>query len=169
VTWTQYLFGGLLVAALLLMAFFYGARQLRQLRRLRQATDLPDDERDYEWRKARWRLVSSGLLLLLALLLASVLLFLEGPAQTLADQREALHQAGQNPPFDAEQKHFLRWWGGSWIAILLTLLAVVFLAALDLFATRRYGLRQHRKLQAERRDMIARQVSRLRQEWNERN
>lgn len=167
--WTQYLFGGLLVVALLLVASYYGTRQLRQLRLLRQAVDLPDDDRQYELRTARRRLVSSGLLLLLALLLAGVLLFLEGTAQDLADQREALHVAGQNPPFDPGQKHFLRWWGGSWIAILLTLLAVVFLAALDLFATRRYGLRQQRKLQAERRAMIERQVSRMRQERNERN
>ena len=45
-------------------------------------------------------------------------------------------------------------------------MAVIFLAALDFWATRRYGLHQHRKIIADRRAMIEREVSRLRQERN---
>jgi hypothetical protein len=52
------------------------------------------------------------------------------------------------------------------VALLVVLLAVVVLAALDLLAIRRWGLRQFRKLQADRRAMIERQASRLRQGRN---
>jgi hypothetical protein len=49
---------------------------------------------------------------------------------------------------------------------LLVLMIVVFMAALDYWATRRYGLRQHRKIIDDRRAMIEREISRLRQQRN---
>ena len=46
------------------------------------------------------------------------------------------------------------------------LLTVLALAAVDLFSTRSYARQAYRKLQADRRAMIERQVTRLRGERN---
>ncbi|MFO0881240.1 MAG: hypothetical protein U0840_28285 [Gemmataceae bacterium] len=163
-SWSQILSGSALVATLVVLAFVLGWQQLRQLRRL-QISALPDEEMTWERRKAWRRIVSAGLLLLLAGLLGFLLVAYEPAAQRLADEREGM-TADEAPAFTPEQRAFLRIWGGTWIAILLVLMAVVFLAAVDLWATRQYARRQFRKLQDDRRSMIARQVIRMRQERN---
>ncbi len=162
--WPQIVFGVLLVAALLFLALFYAVRQVHALRALRSG-DLPDDEARYERGKAWRRLASCALLLVLAGLLAVALAYLEAPAQIIAEQREG-HDASTAPPFTPEQRDVLRLWGWNWIAILVVLLVVVALAAIDLWATRRFGLHQAYKLQADRRAMIERQVIRMREERN---
>ena len=160
--WPQTVFGALLVAALLFVSLYYAWRQLRALRALRGAS-LPDEEMRYERAKARLRLINSVLTLLLAGLLIAGLVYLEGPAQRLADERAA---APDGQPLTPQERVFVRLYGWFWIAFMLILLAVVALAAVDLFSTRRYGLRQHRKLQADRRAMIERQAARIRQQRN---
>ncbi len=105
-------------------------------------------------------------MLLLGVMLAGDLIFLEVPAQQLADQRAELEQHGDTTPLSADQRNFARFYGVFFLFFLLVLMAVVFLAAFDFWATRRYGLRQHRKLIADRRAMIEREVARLRQERN---
>jgi hypothetical protein len=45
-------------------------------------------------------------------------------------------------------------------------LAIIILAALDFFAIRRFGQRQYRKIQAERRAMIEGELTRLRSQRN---
>ena len=71
-----------------------------------------------------------------------------------------------NPDFTPEEKDFLHLWGGLWIAILLLLMAIIFLAAWDLWAIRLYSVREHRKIQADRRAMIERQAARMRRQRN---
>ena len=163
--WSQIIFGAALVVVLLALSFYFGWQQVQALRQLRRKPDLPREEARHERVKAWRRLVSCALTLVLAGLLGTLMLFFEGPAQRFADERAALPDDAQ-PPWTAEQKTFLRAWGGTWIALLLVLLVVVLLAAIDLWATRRHGLRAYRKLQADRRAMIERQVIRLRQERN---
>ena len=51
-----------------------------------------------------------------------------------------------------------------WIFLSSLLLAVIVIAFLDVRSTRRYGIRQYRQLQAERREMIEREVARMRSE-----
>jgi hypothetical protein len=165
VGWTQIIFGVVLVLVLLFVAALYGVRQLLALRRLRAAEEMALEERDYLYRRARRRLLMSLLLLLLGGMLATALLYLETPAQRLADQREVQEQ-GDPPPLNPEQRLFARFYTSFWIVFLLVLMAVVLLAAIDFWATRRYGLSQHRKLVADRRAMIERELSRLRQERN---
>src|SRR5262249_29647064 len=65
-----------------------------------------------------------------------------------------------------EDKLFIFFYTGYWIAALLVLLGVVGLAFWDLVAIRRYGRRQFQKLQADRRAMIERQAARLRGQRN---
>jgi hypothetical protein len=161
VSWPQIVFGGLLVAVLLFLSLFYAWRQVRALRELRARPNLPAEEVHYEHGKAWRRLINCGLTLVLAGLLAMALLYLEAPAQALADRPPG------SPPFTADQRDFVRLWGWNWIVILLVLLLVVALAGVDVWATHRYGLRQLRQLQADRRAMIERQVARLREEQGE--
>lgn len=164
--WTQILFGAILVVVLLSVAVLYIVRQVLALRRLRTTEEMPLEERIYLHGRARRRLVTSLLLLLLGGMLLVDLLYLEVPAQQLADQREKSQQQNDSPSLNEEQRSFARVYGWFFVLFLLVLMIVVFLAGLDYWATRRYGLRQHRKLLDDRRAMIEREVSRLRQERN---
>jgi hypothetical protein len=166
VGWPQIIFGAILVLVLLFVSLLYGVRQFIALRRLRHAEEMPLDEANHLRSQGRRRLVTSLLLLLLGIMLAGDLIFLEVPAQQLADQRVQQERQGDTTPLSGEQRQFARFYGSFFVFFLLVLMAVVFLAALDFWATRRYGLRQHRKLSADRRAMIEREVSRLRQERN---
>jgi hypothetical protein len=162
----QITFGSALAVTMVALAVFYGARQVRALRRLRQA-DPSAAETRYRRTQARVRLASSALILVLAGLLGGALAFLEGRAERLANERVAARQeAGQDPPATPEERAFFRLYSTYWAGILLVLLAVLVLAFVDLWSTRRFGRAEHRKLQADRRAMIARQVERLRQERN---
>jgi hypothetical protein len=164
VIWYEIGFGSLLVVVLITLSIYYGRQQLLALRRLRQTPDLPDEEMRYERSKAYRRIIScSGTLLLAAMLI--VLLVYGLPVQQIADQREGF-PPGMNSPFAEEDIQLVRIWGWTLIAFLLVLMAVLTLAGIDLIATRRYGLRQYRKLQADRRAMIQRQANRMRRERN---
>src|SRR5262245_15118436 len=117
----------------------------------------------WESRKAWRRLISSGLTFVMALLLGGLLAFYEADAKRLADERDGVEPGTE---LTADQKTFVRKWVGLVIALLVVLFTVVVLAGVDLWATRRYALGQYRKLQADRRAMIERQTSRMRQERN---
>ena len=164
--WTQILFGSVLVLVLFVLAILYSIRQVQTLRRLRGAEEMALEERDYLRRRAWRRLLTSGLLFILGVMLAGALVYLENPAQVLVDQIDTQEQQGEKPHLEPEQKVFARYYTYFWIVFLLVLMAVVFLAALDFWATRRFGLRQHRKIIADRRAMIEREVARLRRERN---
>jgi hypothetical protein len=161
----QTVFGVALVVVLLFLAFFYSWRQVRALRRLR-STDLPAAETRFVRQQAWRRLVGCMLMLVLAAMLSGALVYLEGKAQSMADARAAQRAQGESPPFTDEEKDFLHLWGGAWIAILIILMIIIFLAGLDLWSTHRFGIREHRKIMADRRAMIERQVARLRRERN---
>lgn len=164
--WPQIIFGAVLVLVLLFTSILYIVRQIMALRRLRAVEEMALEERTYLHSRARRRMVTSILLLLLGVMLAGGMVYLEEPAQRLADNQAAKEQSGDTTPLDPEQKLFARLYGAFWILFLLVLMAVIFLAALDYWATRRYGLHQHRKIIADRRAMIEREVSRLRRERN---
>lgn len=164
--WPQIIFGAVLVLVLLCTSILYIVRQIAALRRLRAAEEMSLEERQYLHSRARRRILTSILLFLLGVMLAGALVYLEAPAQRLADEQAAREQQGDTTPLAPEQKLFARLYGSFWILFLLVLMAVIFLAALDFWATRRYGLHQHRKIVADRRAMIEREVSRLRQERN---
>lgn len=164
--WPQIIFGVALVLVLLSVAILYIVRQIVALRRLRASEEMAVEERVYLYGRARRRLITSLLLLLLGVMLAGALISLEPQAQRLVEEQEAKEQQGDATPLNPEQSLFARFWLSFWILFLLILMAVVFLAALDYWATRRFGLRQHRKIIDDRRAMIEREVSRMRQERN---
>jgi hypothetical protein len=192
--WPQLVFGCLLAVALAVVAGVAGWRELRALRRLREAFDLSDDERRRQRQQGRRRLLTCILMALLAVLLLGGLAFLEARAQNLADQRDAEHLAlgastvgllaspsGQAPllaaaalfpgrtddaPLTDDQRFFARLYGYYWISFLLILLALMVVTAWDLLVLRLQAQRERRQLVAERKDMIERQLGRLREERN---
>jgi len=161
---TQLVFGIALVVVLVALAGYYAWRQVQTLRGLRGAEGPPED-RLYGRALAYRRLVCSGLMLVFAAMLVGAF-FLQERAAEVGRQGEEAQARGQEIQLDPEQRSFVHFFGTYWIIALLVLLAIVGLAAADLWAIRRFGLRQHRKIQAERRAMIERQVARLRRERN---
>jgi uncharacterized membrane protein len=158
-------FGTSLVVVLLGVAGFYAWRQVLLLRRLRYQEYLPCEEDSFLRRQAWRRLINSGLMVVLAGMLTFSLVYLEGRVGKVAEERKDF-TAENAPQLTPEQEHLVRVWGWLQIAILLLLLTILSLAAVDLFSTRRYARRAYRKLQADRRAMIERQVARLREERN---
>jgi hypothetical protein len=151
---------------LLALAGYYGWRQVQVLRDLRRRDDLSVEDRRYMHRQARRRLVQCGLMVVFAGLLAgSFFVFgLEERASQLGNQ--VAEEPGQRPSFDPEQKRFVYTYTIYWIVALLVLMVLVWLAAVDLFAIRRFGMRHHRQIQEDRRAMIANEVARLRGQRN---
>jgi hypothetical protein len=160
----QTVFAAILVAALVFLGVFYGWRQVLALRRLRADADPTSDESFYQRRRAKRRLLNSGLMLILAGLLAGVLT-LETQAEGLARERDAFAE-GEAPPLTPEQRNFVYLYTGLWITFLIIFLAVVIVAAADAWSTRTFALRAFRKLHEDRRAMIERQVLRMRQDRN---
>jgi hypothetical protein len=79
---------------------------------------------------------------------------------------DPLAEAAAVKEAEARRDEVVRWVTGYWIVALLVLLAIIFLAAFDLLATARFGLRQQRLLEAERHAMLEAQAMRLRKERN---
>ncbi len=162
---TQIILGAALVGVLILLAGYYARRQWQLLRALRGAGDLPPEDYRYQRSLAWRRLVGCGLMLIFAGLLIGSFTLEERGKQS-ADKGEAARASGQEPEFDAEERHFNAFYLAYWLALLLVLLAIVVMAAFDLLAIRRFGQRQHRKIQADLRAMVERQATRLRQGRN---
>jgi hypothetical protein len=152
------------IPVLLGLAFFFGGRQFAVLRHLRERPEMPAEEQRRLRRQAYRRLVSCGLLILLALLLAGAQLFLEERADLFIDAQDARPADASAPEPTPEQRDFLRLYGAYWIVCLMVLLAIVALAGVDLWQTRRQGLRERRQLLDDHRVLLEQQITRYRQE-----
>jgi hypothetical protein len=154
------------MAALLLgIAGFFGWRQLLTLRGITAPDELGGDDRRYLRSQAYRRLFCSFLMVCFAGMLIGWI-FLDARSREFAQQRDAaLAQDRDVEPSD-EQRDFLRLISVYWMVALLVLLVMMSLAAIDFWAIARYGLTQHRKLQADRRAMLEEHVARKRQERN---
>ncbi|HZU37313.1 MAG TPA: hypothetical protein VFA18_15425 [Gemmataceae bacterium] len=152
----EYTLAVVIVLGLLSLAGFFGWRQWQTLHRLPAQDDLPDEDRRYFRRQAWLRLVGCGLMVILAGLL--VTWYLLGP-------NELAEQAHGQPATPAQQRVVTRSIACV-TGVFAVLLALVGLATLDVLAIRRFGLRHYRRIQADRRAMIARQLARLQSERN---
>lgn len=168
----QMVLGVALVGTLLALSIYYAWRQVQLFRRPGAAGEPGTPEVEYRRAQARRRLIGSGLMLVLAAQLAGELFFLDERAKRQGDRADARAEArergGEAQP-GPEERSFARFYGVYWLVFMLVLLAVVVLAFIDMWATRRFAVQAHRQLQAERRDMIDRQIARLKQEKQERN
>lgn len=151
----EHVFVSLIIVVLLGLAGYYGWRQVQTLRLLPLQENLPPEDRSYVRNQAWRRLACCGLMVLLAaLLMGTYLLGLEGQAK----KHDGLSAA--------EQRQFVHLYTYIWITILVFLLSLLGMAAFDLWAIYRFGLRHHRQIQADRRAMLERQVARMRTERN---
>jgi hypothetical protein len=155
----------MLVALLVAVSGYFLGRQVQELRHLRRFPESEEEDRRLR-RQTYRRLVTSGLLLLLGFMLAVAMLYLETPAQRLADESDVQKALGKEPQLTEAQRDFRNLYRWFWIAFLLILMTILFLAAFDLWATRRHGVRELRRIQADRRAMLDEQIKRLRHERN---
>jgi hypothetical protein len=160
----QIIFGALLIFILLGVSCYFAWRQGRVLTSV-QTEDMPGEDRAYLRRQAWLRLAGSGLMIVLAILLAASF-FLEDAANELVHQGQMNREQGTLVPLDPEQQRFFDVYRVYWGFVLLVLLGIIGLAAADFFAIRRYGLRQYRQIQQERKAMIENELARIRSRKN---
>lgn len=164
---TEVTFALLIFVVLLALAVYFGRQQVQTLRWLRGATELPEEDRRYVRRQAWQRLIGCALLLALGSQVAAAYLFgLEERVRELGQKIQAQRERGEPLTFTAEEQEFRRFYGFYWIAALALLAAIVFMAAYDIWAIRRYGRRHLQQIHDERRAMLEGQVARLRSERN---
>jgi hypothetical protein len=163
-TW-QIVFSVLIVVVTAGLGGYYAWRQWQTLRRLRADPALPDDERAF-LRNQAWRRLAGAVILLLFAALFVGIFFLEGPANRLVQEGEENVAKNESRPLNEAQRQFLRLYGGYVIVLLLLVLALIGVAGYEIFAIRRYSVRHMRRIQDERRAMIARETARLRRERN---
>ncbi len=157
----------LIVGVLLSLSGCYGWKHLRNFRRLRAQRDLPPADRRYHLGQVCVGLTGSLLMVVLAGLVGgSYLLGLEKRADQLPEEAQAQAAEGEKPALDPEQREFLNRYTTLWSAALLVLMLLLLLAAYDLWAIRRYGLRHHRQIQEDRREMIKKELTLFRTQRN---
>jgi ABC-type Fe3+ transport system permease subunit len=161
----QIVFGVVIIIVLLAMAIFFAWRQGKTLRGLHYATEQDEDERRYLRRQAWRRLICSALMVVLAVLLAASF-FLEDAASKLVREGESNQQQGIKRPLQAEEQRFLNLYQEFWGVACLVLFLIIVIAGIDYMAIRRYGDRQYRQIQADRKAMIESELARLRSQRN---
>jgi MFS family permease len=155
----------LLVAVLLGLAGYFGYRQVLALRGLASPDVLGSDDRRFTRSQAYRRLFCSFLMVVFSGLLIGWL-FLDPSYRDLHE--EALAQTTEKGaiPLTEEQREAVQFFSAYWIGALLVLLLLVSMAALDFWATTRFGLDQHRRLKADHRASLEEQVARHRRDRN---
>ena len=161
----QIVFGVVLIIVLLAMAGFFAWRQAKTLRGLQLAVEQDEEERRYLRNQAWRRLLCSGLMVVLAVLLAASF-FLEDAANKLVREGETNQQQGIKRPLQEEEQRFLNLYQQFWGVACLVLFLIIVIAGLDYMAIRRYGRRQYRQIQADRRAMIESELARIRSQRN---
>jgi hypothetical protein len=156
-----------IIAVLLLVAFYFAWRQLQTLACLRNTGDLSPEDRRYVRNQAWRRLFCSGLMVLLAgLLIVSAVLGLEKRIAQVGREGEAARLQNETPVLTPEQKSDFQLYTAYWSCALLLVMAMLFTAAVDIWAIFRFGLRHHRQIQADRRAMVESEVARFRKDRN---
>jgi hypothetical protein len=161
----QIIFGIGLAIALVGLALFYAWRTLRALRGLRDKLEMPAEDQKYFRQQGYRRLICCGLMCALAAMMVGSFA-LEGPANELIRKGEAARERNEQAQLEPEEQQFFARFRGYWIGFLLLLLSIIVLAGIDFLAIRRYGAQQFRKIQADRREMLEREVIRLRSQRN---
>jgi hypothetical protein len=155
----EFFFGLTVVAILVGLAAFFTFRQARTMRQLSSKTEMSDADRWYFRGQARRRLTGSLLMLILAGILVGSY-FMEQERETVTNRPD------KAAPMQPEEREFLQRFTTYWVVALGVLFLVGVFALLDLLATLKYGVRQHRKLRDEHRADLEEHVRRLRRERN---
>ena len=152
----------LLFAVLLAgIAVVSGRYQLRNLRRLRGGEAIASDDRAYLMGQCRRRIVNSGLLLILAGMLAGD--YFGGGLEELGRIATLKQLDPPQEPTEAD-KDFVRTVAIYWIVFLVILFAVVVVAVADYSATSLYARQQLRRIRTEQSDLLERDLAMHRQQ-----
>lgn len=163
----EIIFAALIFIVLFCLALYFGRQQVQTLRWLGTVPDLPPEDQQYVRRQVKLRLIGCGLLVVLGSQVAAAYLFgLEDRVRELAQDIQRQRDQGQEIKLDLDQRALRTLYGIYWIAALVVLLGIVFLAAYDIWAIRRYGRRHLRKIHEERRAMLEDHVARMRTDRN---
>ena len=153
---------GIAFAILVLaVAVYFIWRQQATLRALRADTRMAPDQRRFLMRQCVRRTFGSGVLIVLAVMLAgSLFLDYEPLSRPLPELPEAEQQAA---------KQAVRFITIYWMTVLLILMAVMALAILDLWATARHGIWQQKQLLQEHQDALKAELTEHRHRQAEMN
>jgi MFS family permease len=146
-------------AGLVLLGVLTATWQVRGLRALAERKHVPSDEYDYFRGRYRRRLVTAALLMSIGAMIGGA--YLSGMAQ-------ATEQLGQprdgeddqpKPEMTDDQKEFVRFLTAYWSVVLVLVFALVGLATVDAFATRRFWLAQYRALRDDHQTRLRRDLA----------
>jgi hypothetical protein len=159
----QYLWLAVLVVGVAGAAVVFAFRQIQTLRGVRQQPEMGADEVRYLTRRSYARLVGSALLLVLAVLLAGLHFF------HILDRLDALVAAGPQAKAEGKQltpeEHDFVNFAYTYVGVIaLVVLLLLVGSFFDTLATRRYGMRQRKRIRDDRRAMLEEQLARLREE-----
>jgi hypothetical protein len=175
---SEYLTALILAGGLALFACFSLWRQYRKWRALRSETHIASDDRRFRIRQIRRRSFCGVLILTAASLLGgSFLLGIEKRAHDLGEQRAALREQARAenpenpaeiPPMNDEEKDFVRFYSGVWIAQFGLWFLIIATAIVDFWATRRYAFEQYRQISDDHNARLRRDLALYRQNQQQR-
>lgn len=160
----EFILGCLLAAVLVGLAVYFARAQFKSLASLRGQPALAIDDRLYLRKQAIRRLLCCFLMVVFAGMLAGWF-FLEERLSRPLNEEELELRAKARPQelvHHRGKEQTLRIITVYWAAALMVLFAMLFLAAIDLMATARFGFRHHRQLEAEKKAILEDEVARWR-------
>lgn len=158
--------GGLLLAtALILVGVATALRQRKNLRAIADEPLLPEADRVYRRGQARRRVVTSGLLVLVGVLIANYYLSGMDARMDAIPLREKQEPANGEPDPQAESdKQFARVVGFYWIGVMGLVFVAVCLAVVDFWATRKYWMARYKELKVDHETKLQRDLAVYRQQ-----
>lgn len=155
----------LLALFVLVLGLGAGYRQVFTLKRLRSEPFMAAEDRSYFRSQATRRLIISALLLVVSGMIVGY--YVSGMDQRMDAIPERNRAAGEPPPDDPQakaDKEFTKLVGFYWIAIILILGFVVFVAVLDVWATRKYWMARYKEMKADHEAKLQRDLAVYRQQ-----
>lgn len=156
-----------IAAPLVLLGLVSCWQQLRGLRDLRARKIVPSDEAAYLRGRYRRRFLVGVLLALIGGLIAGA--FLSG-MEARADEmgaKKADDAEGEKKAITPEEKQFLKWYGGYWIAVMALTVGLIGLAMADGLASRRYWLKIYREMRDEHNSQLRRDLAVYKQQMDQ--
>src|SRR5262245_14151160 len=162
------LIASILVLVVFVAAAYFAWQQARILVGLRRAAGLSPEDYRYLRNQGWLRLFGCVLLVTVGVLMPWYYVGgMDAHIDALGAAREA--QANGGPPLNAEQQQSARFAAGLVVTVLILLMVLMFVAAWDVWAIRRFGARHYRRIQDDRRAMLQRQLAQVRRERGHRH
>jgi hypothetical protein len=155
----------ILAAILLLLGVGAGLRQVRTLKGLRTEPYVATEDRRYFGGQAVRRLVISGLLLIVGGMISIYYLSgMDARMDAIPERNKAGGQPAPDDPQAASDKEFTKLVGVYWIVVILLLGAVVAVALMDFWATRKYWMVRYKEIKEDHETKLQRDLAVYRQQ-----